>query len=185
VTDDELVVLARGGDAEAFTQLVVRHEAAVYRAALAALRVPEDAEEAAQDAFVRAWTKLGSYRGTASFRTWLLTITWNGALTRRRRITVWLRNRAPLDAADLVATGGVPPDAQAQCRELRVHAASAIGALRPALRDALLLAASGDFGYAEIAAMLGVPLGTVKWRVSEARKQVRAALLARGFMDAR
>jgi RNA polymerase sigma-70 factor (ECF subfamily) len=55
VTDDELVRLARAGDVDAFDQLVIRHQAAVFRAALAALRVREEAEEAAQDALVRAW----------------------------------------------------------------------------------------------------------------------------------
>ena len=54
VTDEELVLLARQGDTGAFDQLVVRHQAAVYRAALAALRLPQDAEDVAQDAFVRA-----------------------------------------------------------------------------------------------------------------------------------
>jgi len=58
VTDEELVLLARQGDPDAFDQLVARHQSAVYRAALAALRVREDAEEVAQDAFIRAWRAL-------------------------------------------------------------------------------------------------------------------------------
>lgn len=57
VTDDELVLLARQGDTAAFDQLVVRHQVAVYRAAMAALRNTDEAEEAAQDAFVRAWSQ--------------------------------------------------------------------------------------------------------------------------------
>lgn len=69
VTDEELVALARQGDTAAFDALVVRHQAAVYRAALAALRVHEDAEEAAQDAFIRAWSMLSRFRGEASFKT--------------------------------------------------------------------------------------------------------------------
>jgi RNA polymerase sigma-70 factor (ECF subfamily) len=63
VTDEELVLLARQGDTSAFDQLVVRYQSAVYRAALAALRVPEDAEDAAQEAFVRAWSTLKRFRG--------------------------------------------------------------------------------------------------------------------------
>jgi RNA polymerase sigma-70 factor (ECF subfamily) len=69
--------------------------------------------------------------------------------------------------------------------ELKVHAAHAIGTLSPKLRDALLLAASGDYRYEEIAAMLGVAVGTVKWRVSEARRKVRVHLSAMGYLDAR
>ena len=72
MTDEELVLLAQQGDTHAFDQLVSRHQAAVYRAALAAFRVPEDAEEVAQDALVRAWAHLARFRGAASFRTWVL-----------------------------------------------------------------------------------------------------------------
>src|SRR5215216_5581931 len=67
VTDDELVLLARQGDPDAFDQLVIRHQSAVYRAALAAMRVPQDAEDVAQDAFVRAWRSLGRFRRESSF----------------------------------------------------------------------------------------------------------------------
>ena len=86
MTDEELVLLARQGDVEAFDQLVVRNERAVFRAALAVLRNPDDAEEVAQDAFIRAWRKLGGFRGGSSFRTWLLRIAWNTALRRRRSV---------------------------------------------------------------------------------------------------
>jgi RNA polymerase sigma-70 factor (ECF subfamily) len=67
--------------------------------------------------------------------------------------------------------------------DLARQATVAIDALSPKLRDALLLAQSGDYGYAEVAAMLKVPVGTVKWRVSEARRQVRQRLSALGFVD--
>jgi RNA polymerase sigma-70 factor (ECF subfamily) len=107
VTDDELVRLARDGDADAFDQLVQRHQPAVYRAALAALRVPEDAEEVAQDAFVRSWRSLGRFRGNSTFRTWLLTIVWRRALSRRRSVARWWSQRVALDgAAELRAVGG-------------------------------------------------------------------------------
>lgn len=69
--------------------------------------------------------------------------------------------------------------------ELRAHAARAIEALPPKLRDALLLAASGEYDYGAIAAMLKSPAGTLKWRVAEARKQVRAHLSALGYIDVR
>lgn len=185
VTDEELVVLARRGDTDAFDQLVCRHQAAVYRAALAALRVPEDAEEAAQDAFVRAWSSLGRFRGESSLRTWLLRIAWNRAVSRRRTVSGWLRRKAPLDdAAGVAAACGTPHD-DLRARELRGRAARAIEALSPKLRDALLLSASGEYNYGEIATMLKIPTGTLKWRVAEARKQVRARLAALGCIDVR
>ena len=89
VTDAELVALARQGDHEAFGELVTRHQTAVYRAALAAVGSPAEAEDASPDAFVSAYRRLGSFRGDASFKTWLLTIAWNHAINRRRRLTRW------------------------------------------------------------------------------------------------
>jgi RNA polymerase sigma-70 factor (ECF subfamily) len=183
VTDAELVALAREGDSAAFDQLVTRHQAAAYRAALAALRNREDAEEVTQDAFIRAWRNLQRFRGDAAFRTWLLTIVWNRALTRRRTLVRWWSRAAPLQDADGVAAEA--PRADASDDELRRLTVQAIHALSPKLRDTLLLAHSGEYEYEAIAAMLRIPVGTVKWRVSEARKKVRAHLARLGYVDAR
>jgi RNA polymerase sigma-70 factor (ECF subfamily) len=183
VTDDELVRLARAGDVSAFEQLVVRHQTAVFRAALAALRVPEEAEEAAQDALVRAWKSLGSFRGESSFKTWLVNIAWNRAISRRRSLSRWFARRVPLAEAGLVVLGGPGPLDVLRDRELTRQVARAIEALSPKLRDALLLAQSGEHRYEDVAAMLRVPIGTVKWRVSEARRQVKRRLAAEGIVD--
>ena len=91
VSDAELFEQARAGDRAAFGELVERHQQAVFRAAFAALRSREDAEEVAQEAFIAAFQKLGSFRGEASFKTWVLTIAWNRAMDRRRRAGEWLR----------------------------------------------------------------------------------------------
>jgi RNA polymerase sigma-70 factor (ECF subfamily) len=182
VTDDELVRLARAGDTGAFDQLVVRHQAAVFRATLAALRAREDAEEAAQDALVRAWRNLDGFRGQSSFRTWLLSIAWNRAISRRRLLTTWFARRRPLTDADGVATGAAGPFEALGQRDLAQQVAAAIDQLSPKLRDALLLAQSGEYGYDEVAAMLNVPVGTVKWRVSDARRRVKDRLAALGYV---
>jgi RNA polymerase sigma-70 factor, ECF subfamily len=180
VTDAELVELARRGDREAYDQLVERHQGAVYRAALAALRAPEEAEEVAQDAFVRAFAALDRYRGEASFKTWVLKIVWRRALSRRRS-TWWNRQRAPSDSIDTTVDRAAGPEHQAAGAELERHLRRLIAALSPKLRDALLLATAGVYSYDEIAAMLGIPIGTLKWRISEARKQLRGALVALGY----
>ena len=83
---DPLVERARAGDAAAFTEIVRLYEAPVYRAALAVLGSPEEAEEAAQDAFVTAFRRLETFRGESSLKTWLVAIAWRKALTRRRRL---------------------------------------------------------------------------------------------------
>ena len=185
VTDEELVLLARQGDPDAFDQLVARHQGAVFRAALAALRVREDAEEVAQDAFVRAWRSLGSFRGDSSFRTWILRIAWNRAISRRRGLVTWLRRAMPIDDVAEPVAVAAGQHAEAQNAELQAHAVRAIHGLGPKLRDALLLAQSGEYPYEEIGRMLGIPVGTVKWRVSEARRKVREQLSALGYVDAK
>ena len=185
VTDEELVLLARQGDPDAFDQLVARHQAAVFRAALAALRVREDAEEVAQDAFIRAWRSLGSFRGDSSFRTWILRIVWNRAISRRRSLAAWLRRATPIDDVAEPVALAAGQYREVQTAELQAHAVSAIQALAPKLRDALLLAQSGEYPYDEIGRMLGIPVGTVKWRVSEARRKVRVQLAALGYVDAK
>ena len=181
VTDEELVLRAREGDTSAFTELVIRHEATVYRAALAAMLRPEDAQDAAQDTFLRAWSRLGRFRGDASFKTWLLTIAWNRAMTRRRLRITWWRRAAPLADARLVSGPTAAADCDVRRREMRMHIRQAIERLSPKLRDALLLAQSGEYDYDEIATMLKISVGTVKWRVAEARKKVRLQLGQIGY----
>src|SRR5262249_61712728 len=82
-----------------------------------------------------------------------------------------------------VAAGGPTPEEAAASREAHRAIRDEIRSLSPKLRDTLLLAQSGAYDYAEIAGMLGVPLGTIKWRISEARRIVKARLRARGHGD--
>jgi RNA polymerase sigma-70 factor (ECF subfamily) len=187
-----LVTAAQAGDRTAFGELVTRHESLVFRTALAALGHREDAEEAAQEAFLVAWRKLPGFRGEAPFRRWLLAITWRKALDRRRVRSLWWRrtewgsgtaaedDRHP--TAALVAHAP-SPERVAVTRDLARHVARQIAKLSPKLRDALVLSASGEYSYAEIAAVLGIPVGTVKWRVVEARR-ILAARLNRCGRDA-
>ena len=202
MTDDELVALARQGDAAAFGELVSRHQAAVYRAALSAVGSPSDADDVAQEAFLLAYTRLRSFRGAASFKTWLLTIAWNQAINQRRANTRWWRRivdlgpRGSMDGVDpvdnalrdtetarFVSTCDTP-EQLAAAGQLRHNIRQAIALLPRKLRDALLLAQSGEYSYQEIGAMLHAPVGTIKWRVSEARRVVKARLRARGYSDA-
>lgn len=185
MTDEELVLLARQGDTGAFDELVVRHQGAVYRAALSALRLREDAEEVTQDAFVRAWSGLRRFRGDASFKTWVLTIVWRQAISRRRNVMHWWRRRDRIEDAPPIQDLRSRADDATRDRELRSHITAAIEALTPKLRDTLLLVQAGEYEYDEIGAMLRIPVGTVKWRVSEARRLVRARLAAMGYVDAR
>jgi RNA polymerase sigma-70 factor (ECF subfamily) len=190
-SDLDLVRLAQAGDTEAFGELVERNRRAVFRAALAAVRSPAEADDVAQEAFVTAFRKLDSFRGESQFRTWLLSITWRKAIDRRKSVSRWLRmasspprDDAGEDAFD--AMERMPSSDRSQedtlvDDELQRNVTRLIGTLPKKLRDALLLAGTGEHTYEQISAMLGIPLGTVKWRVSEARRVLKKKLTALGY----
>ena len=192
-TDLELVRLAQDGDADAFGQLVERNRRAVFRAALAAVGSATEAEDVAQEAFVTAWRKLSGFRGDAQFRTWLLSITWRKAIDRRKVVTRWLklaasasRDEAGDDMFDIVDR--VPSRARSQeevvaSTELHRDVRKLIRTLPVKLRDALLLAGSGEHTYEDIGRMLDAPVGTVKWRVAEARRVLKRKLAAMGYSN--
>ena len=189
--DLELVRRAQAGDVDAFGQLVERNRRAVFRAALAAVGSATEADDVAQEAFVTAFQKLDGFRGDASFKTWLLSITWRKAIDRRKSVTRWMQRLvAPAQSAESGEEWDVmerlPSGARSQeddlmTSDLQRRLKPLIASLPKKLRDALLLAGSGDHSYDEIGRMLGIPVGTVKWRVSEARKVLKQKMTAMGF----
>ena len=191
VTDFELVERAQRGDSDAFGVLVERHHRAALRAAVAALGAADEADDAVQDAWIAARDRLAGFRGDAAFRTWLLAIVWHKATDRRRGVGRWVRRLISMDAGDetpgagapsLAFTGGGPsPERAALEGEQQRTIARLVRALPPKLRDPLVLVGSGDYSYDDVAAMLATPVGTVKWRVSEARQQLRVKLTRLGF----
>jgi RNA polymerase sigma-70 factor, ECF subfamily len=187
VTDHELVERARHGEAAAFEALVTRHHQAARRAAIAALGSADDADDVAQEAWIAAHARLADFQGASSFRTWLLAIVWNKALDRRRQVGRWLRRMVSLDfgaalgLSSTLAERRPSPERRVLGDELSEQTTRLVRALSAKLRDPLLLVGSGDYSYDEVAAMLGIPVGTVKWRVSEARRQLRAKLERLGY----
>jgi RNA polymerase sigma-70 factor (ECF subfamily) len=184
----ELVVRAREGDREAFGDLVELHHRAARRVALVATGNLADADEAVQDACLTAWRRLDSLNDPASFRSWLLRITWRKALDRRRSITAWMRRFHPVDepgdaAWALAGDEHDAADNRMVVRERDRAVARVVRALPARLRDPFLLAASGEHRYEDIAGLLHLPVGTVKWRVFEARRVVREKLERLGFGD--
>lgn len=187
-SDLDLVRRAQAGDTEAFGELVERNRRAVFRAALAAVGSAAEADDVAQEAFVTAYRKLSGFRGEAAFRTWLLAITWRKAIDRRNSMTRRLRLMVtPSDTAegapDIMDTAPAPGRSQEDelaAAELQRTLRRLIASLPKKLRDALLLAGSGEYSYDQISAMLDAPVGTVKWRVSEARRLLKQKLAALG-----
>ena len=188
-----LVRRAQAGDVEAFGELVERNRRAVFRAALAAVGSATEADDVAQEAFVTAFQKLNGFRAESSFKTWLLTITWRKAIDRRKSVTKWMhRLVAPAhssetgeewDPMERLAAGGQSQEDELMTSDLQKRLRPLIASLPKKLRDALLLAGSGDHTYDEIAKLLKIPTGTVKWRVSEARKVLKQKMLSIGYTD--
>jgi RNA polymerase sigma-70 factor (ECF subfamily) len=188
VSDAELVERARRGDTAAFDELVGRHRVAVYRAALAALGSPAEAEEAAQEALLTAYLKLHTFRGEAAFKTWLLSIAWREALDRRRSLRSRLRRlvHAPWEGDEdhpEAPAAGASPEVALLESEFLGQVRRLLGSMPARLRDPLLLCAGGERTYEEVATMLGQPVGTVKWRVMEARRRLRERLRRLGHAD--
>jgi RNA polymerase sigma factor (sigma-70 family) len=126
----------------------------------------------------------------AAFRTWLLAIAWRKALDRRRSVGRWLRltitpgrdagNDGPLLIEQLPAPVRTQEETVAG-DQLQRTLKQLIGSLPRKLRDAILLAGSGEYSYEQIGTMLDIPIGTVKWRVSEARRVLKRKLAAMGY----
>jgi RNA polymerase sigma-70 factor, ECF subfamily len=174
-----LVALARTGDRAAFGQLIEDHLSAARRVALAAVGQPSDADEAVQEASVAAWTRLDALQEPAAFRGWFMRIVWRKAIDRRRSVRSWLERFGTSSSDERpmeFPAAGPGPDSQLMSRELATAITQVVRALPRKLRDPFLLAASGDHRYEEIAVLLAIPVGTVKWRISEARKMIRTKL---------
>ena len=170
-----LVAQARRGDTAAYGELVQAHQEIAFRTAYLVTGSAADAEEAAQDAFLKAYRALGRFRAGAPFRPWLLTIVVNEARNRRR--AAGARERLALRALDDPLSGGAAPSPEAELlvAEDRERLLSAVAALRDG--DRLVVSCRHFLGLSEeeTAEMLGVPVGTVKSRLSRALARVREA----------
>jgi len=170
--DPALVARARAGDRAAFGMLVGRYADQARRVARAVLQDPDDADDAAQDAFLAALVKLEQYDATRPFGPWLLRIVANAATDRRRRRTV--RRAEALDP-ELVG-GGPQPDVVAEREVFQARLRQALGELPERRRMAVVLFDVEGYSHAEIAEILGMPEGTVRSEVFHARRRLRTLL---------
>lgn len=173
--DAELVARARGGEQAAFTELVSRNLDAARRTALR-FGAGDDADDIVQEAFVKAYQSLGDYRGTASFRSWLLAIVANEARnTYRSR-----RRRDEAGARAAVAGPSAPPTDHAVESALAAEQRRELLAAMRGLPDAEQVVIAHRFlldrTEAETATLLDVPVGTVKSRTSRALAKLRTRL---------
>ncbi len=181
--EPEWIAAARRGDVEAFNRLVLAYQDEVYALAYRMLGDPDAAADAAQETFLSAFRHLRRFRG-GSFRGWLLRIATNACydeLRRRGR-----RPQVPLTEDDEQEADRRPwmadphPDASPEAalvrQELREALETCLQRLVPKMRAVLLLVDVHGLDYAEAAAALGLPLGTVKSRLARARAAMRRCL---------
>lgn len=170
--DAELVARIRRGDAEAYDALVGRYMRVAYRIAFRLLGHREDAEDLVQDAFVAALENLDGFRPGRSFKPWLVRILVNRGTNARRARAVRVTEPLPDDAVASVP----PPDRDAEQAELRDRTRAALDALPERQRIIAELFELEGFTGAEIAEMLEISPGTVRWHLHQARGALRAAL---------
>ncbi len=183
--DAELVARARGGDQEAVTELYRRHSQRGYNLALRMTGDPWDAADATQEAFIKAFTHLGSFKGQARFSTWLYRIVVNSVNDQLRR-----RRPAPMEDEVLDRLASDPPgrgsarvgSSAVQVEDkLSPEMKAALAALPEGFRLAVVLCDLLGYAYAEAAEILEVQEGTIKSRVFRARAQLAASLREMGF----
>ena len=180
--EEELALLHRAqkGDAGAFEEIVRACEKTVYHLALRQLGSREDAEDASQEVFLKAYTALGSFRGESRLSVWIYRITNNVCIDflRRRRETVSLSavndEGEPMELE--LPDERFDPAALAERKDLRERLGEAMMLLPPDAREILLLRELGGESYGEIADTLNIDVGTVKSRIFRARKKLCSLL---------
>ena len=155
---------ARAGDDAAYRWLLGQYRARVVRLAAHVLRGGGDAEDAAQEAFVRAFQRLPSFRGSGRFSAWLFTLTVRLCLDRRR--SARFTRELSADAAPDAVSPAASPDTRLLIEAL-------LDQLSPSMRAALVLREIEGFEYDEIAQMLQIPVGTIRSHLHAARARFR------------
>ena len=188
MTELQLVEAAQQGDQEAFAQLVRSYEKRIFALTLRMCKNPDDAAEAAQEAFLAAWQGLKFFRGESSFSTWLYRLASNACVDLLRKEGRHSAAAGPsLNDEELnidVPDHQPSPQEAAERKELRAQIEEGLAALSPEHRQVLILREMHQLSYDEIADTLDLDVGTVKSRISRGRKQLRKILLESGnFSD--
>ncbi len=180
VSDEELARRAAEGDAEAFGELVERHQRLVFNLCLRAMRDYDRAAEMAQEVFLRAWRSIGSFRGDSRFTTWLYTISHNLCINRLSSLD---RDSRQLVAEDDVAeeltqlpSKEEGPAEAYEKKELKGWIHRQIELLPDRYRMVITLFYLQELSYQEIADVTGLPIGTVKTHLFRAKEMLRRAI---------
>lgn len=182
IADDRLVALAKQGDTEAFEELVFRHRDKIYARAFLMMRNEDEAMDLSQEAWVKAWQRLGQFQGDSSFSTWITRIVINLCLDELRRQKK-IKSESIEDLQE--ESGGVErqmpvewnnPTEGLEKDELRRRIDAAMDKLSHAHRAVLMLHEFEGLEYKEIAKRVGISIGTVMSRLFYARRRLATLL---------
>ncbi len=181
VSETELVRRAKDGDVEAFEQLISNYQTKIYHIAFHMLSNEQDAEDAAQDAIIKAYRYLGSFKEESGFYTWVYRITHNICLDMIRK-----RRRSVLHTAELIKKDQdgqetelqivdekPQPEEQIMTQQVQVEMQHAISELKENYRIVIIMRDIQGMSYDDIAAVLDISAGTVKSRLNRARENLR------------
>ncbi|HUP01838.1 MAG TPA: RNA polymerase sigma factor [Gemmatimonadota bacterium] len=176
-----LITQIAAGDPRLYAVLVERYQRRLYWSCLGLLGDPDEADDVVQEAFVRAYARLGEYDPEYRFYTWIYRIARNRCLNVLRRRKLWgLLSFSDPDRAPEIANAD-RTDRSVEDRELGVALAECRERLPADQRECFDLRHAEEFGYAEIARAVGIPEGTVMSRLARAREKMRACLESKGI----
>lgn len=185
MNEELLIQHAQAGSTQAFGQLVLAYQRFVYHLALQVLSEPEEAQDIAQEAFLRAWLALPQFRAECRFSTWLYRIVMNLCLNRRPRLQRTLAALSLENSEDMgmeLPEGQATPPQMVEKMEEQSFLHQQVAQLPESQQLLISLRYQQDLSYEEIAEVLNLPLGTVKTGLHRAKAQLKAALLTRDKM---
>jgi RNA polymerase sigma-70 factor (ECF subfamily) len=184
MTEAQLLQRSLSGDAAAIQSIVQAYQQDIFRLALAILEDPVDAEEVMQDTFVAAFKALDTYRGSASLKTWLLSIAINDSRKKLRKRKSLGRLMRAMHSLFQMGQGPAQPEEIVIRREARTAVQKAVDTLDEKHRLPILLFYEQNLAVTEIAQALDIPIGTVLSRLHTARERLRNALADElGFLE--
>lgn len=170
--DNELVELSRGGDAKAFEHLVGRHYEMVFRVSYRWCGVKEDAEDIAQEVFVKLAQKLKTFGQKSAFKTWLYRITVNAAKDFLRKCATKRGYEAAFAQEQEGSNPGIPPENHLEVKRLY----GVLGRLPEKQKATMILVFGEGMSHLEAARVLECPEATISWRIFQARKKLKKYL---------
>lgn len=177
------------GDVNAFEQLVVENQKSVYNLALKIMKNESDALDVSQDVFLKAYTNLENFRGDSRFSVWLYRLAYNACIDASRKSKAGMNISLTVqdedsESAELDLTDNKPlPEEETERRETQREVQSAIQELPEDQRKIIVMREFSDMAYEDIAASLGISVGTVKSRLSRARKNLAKILIQNGTIS--